>query len=258
MKHILLIALACVSNTVFALEALQDSDLQQVEGQAGADLSLKLSLNHRPLTDDQLKMTDVELLANLNPAPTSSTQLNLFDCNNNALKFCRLAVSFNKRFVTGTSTEVSDPTQANPANRLWVVFKGIQGTLNYQLIGLDGVKLNEVLGGGKYTVDTNKAAIQFGAKASMPVQIRQFGFDALAIEKDGFTSYIEPTTGRVVEPNNVTTHGYLAGTNYEAADGSVFDIGREKGFLGMEMHGNLALQGKILMYSCSPTATSRC
>ncbi len=45
LSTLLMASLICTQ--AYALEALSDNALQQVEGQSGADLSLKLSLNQK-------------------------------------------------------------------------------------------------------------------------------------------------------------------------------------------------------------------
>lgn len=84
MKKISIILVSCliaVTSSHAELQALDNNALQAVEGQAGADLSLKLSLNQNILSDAALQA---------GTAPT-------FSCTN--LEYCRLAISFNKRFV---------------------------------------------------------------------------------------------------------------------------------------------------------------
>ena len=51
---LLLMLIGLMSSQLQALEPLSDVDLQSVEGQAGADLSLKLILNQNILTDAEL------------------------------------------------------------------------------------------------------------------------------------------------------------------------------------------------------------
>ncbi len=45
-----------------------------------------------------------------------------------------------------------------------------------------------------------------------------------------------------------TDYGYLKATTYSGAN--AYDNGREKGFGGVMMNGNLVLQGKVMMFSC--------
>lgn len=238
-KNILLILMSLIALSTNAMEALNDQDLQQIEGQAGADLSLKLILNQNILTN-------AELQSDVTP---------VFNCAGDAINKCRLAISPNKRFMNGTT-----PSDTS-GNRLWLVFKGIQGTLNIQKMALDGTDL--VYG------NTIKPAIQLGFVSSMPLQIRNFGFDSLSIEKDGFVS-TQTSANVLSEPTGQTAYGYLNTGVYTtvaqktgtvasgATTGNVYDVGREKGFMGMRMNGNLALQGQIMMFSCDKSSNSRC
>ena len=123
--------------------------------------------------------------------------------------------------------------------------KGIQGTINIQKIGLDGIDLNYKSDGG---ADKIKAAMQLSFDAKTPIEIRNFGFDALAFGKDTFVS--SPTSDG--DSTNPADHGYLQVSRYDSANApkSAYDHGREKGFMGVRMNGNLALQGKVMMLGC--------
>ncbi|AXQ23281.1 hypothetical protein BEN71_14910 [Acinetobacter wuhouensis] len=240
-KMMLLFLTSIVSFQLNAMEVLSDSDLQQVEGQAGADLSLKLSLNQNVLTNVQL---------NDGTKPT-------FNCDPAKIQFCRLAISPNKRFVKPTTDTANYPSGYMPddtsGNRLWLVMKGVQGTMNIQKLSLDGTDL--VIG------NVIKPAIQLGFLSSMPIQIRNFGFNALSIEQDGFVS-TQTSKNVLTEPTGQSTYGYLNTGTYTAvpaktgtvASGAttanLYDVGKEKGFMGMQMNGNLALQGQMMMFSC--------
>ncbi|HIQ33179.1 hypothetical protein NYW84_04345 [Acinetobacter junii] len=234
------------------LKVLDNQELQAVEGQAGADLSLKLSLNQNILSNTDLQS---------GLAPT-------FNCTN--LAYCRLAVSFNKRFVQKQagdtdpiwSLAASDPTAANPGHKLWLTMKGLQGTVNIQRMGLDGVDL--VYGRKSDGASMIKPAIQLSFDASKPIQIRNLGFNALSIEQDVVTSYYD-ASGNLVENTSTTPsdYGYLKTSTYSAVSQKVdtvanggttannYDTGRETGFMGVQMNGNLALQGQIKMFACS-------
>lgn len=238
-KHITITFVSLVASMAYAdLEPLDNLQLQSIQGQAGADISLLMSLNHT----NAYQFDD-----GIGGACDKSA------ANNTGLGYCHFALSFNKRFVKN-GLAVSDPTQANPANRLWLVFKGIQGTINLQKMGLDGVDLVYKTDGTN-SFDKIKPAMQFSFDASLPILIRNLGFNALSIEQDNFTSYID-STGKVVE--NVTgstpaqDYGYLKATTYTSATApnSNYDIGKETGFMGLKMNGNLALQGNIKMFSC--------
>ena len=247
-KTALLIFMSLASFQLFAMEALTDADMQQVEGQSGADLSLKLSLN-------QINTSD----ANYVSGNTSAYQKNAYQLDTAGVckdvQFCRLALSVNNRYV-----KAGDVASSTDGNKLWVVFKGLQGTINLQKLGLDGM---DVIYKNKDGANVTKAAIQLSYDATLPIQIRNFGFDAISIEKDEFTSQTNPTTGVVTENSAGATadkYAYLKVSKYTAADApnSVYDQGREKGFMGMKMNGNLALQGNALMFSCNSASNARC
>lgn len=244
MKKMMILLLFSTSIVHAELKTLDSQALREVEGQAGADLSLKFSLNHTStyqFDDGVGGVCD----------KTANT--------NTGLGYCHLGLSVNKRFVSsrvqGANTlwdvPESDPTLANPARKLWLVFKGIQGTVDIQKLGLDGVDLVYKNDSGTEKI---KPAIQLSFDATLPILIRNLGYNALAIEMDNFTSYIDPTTKQVVENTTSSTpaqdYGYLKATTYASNHTSVYDQNKETGFMGLRMNGNLALQGKIMMFGC--------
>jgi len=255
MKEIIvLLFLLIASSSKAELQALDNQTLQSIQGQGGADLSFKLSLNHNILSD-------TDLLAGTTPT---------FNCDPARLEYCRLAISVNKRFVQqGTasandpvwSMAASDPNINNKGRKLWVVFKGLQGTLNIQKLGLDVVDLEYLSKTGTGTVI--KPAMQFTFDSSKPIQIRNFGFNALSIEQDTGTvlSYYD-TNGNLIEgtTTNPQDYGFLKTGIYSSVPQSTgatgttannYDVGREKGFLGLQMNGNLAIDGKVQIFACS-------
>lgn len=218
MKKLALIFSLVFSASVHAgLEPLANSELQQVDGQAGADISLELRLNQ--------------------------TSAGVFDTTGCAsIQFCRLGVSINNRYHDGTQDTYVNGNRVASATgkKLWLVFKGIQGTINIQQMALDGADL-------KYG-NITKPAIQLGFNPLKPIQIRNLGFSALSIETDD-------------GPNETGTPGYLAmgsggtGANAYSAGrytdaSNKFDLGRETGFTGLNIHGNLSVAGTIKIFSC--------
>lgn len=221
-KALFLLIATTLLSPAYAMDALSDEDLKMVQGQAGADLSLKLSLNQKyDATKGKYVLDDVL-------------------CKD--VEYCRLAVSVNNRYIKNGQASSSD------GNKLWLVFKGIQGTINIQKIGLDGVDLSYKAKGGAEKI---KAAMQLSFDATKPIQIRNFGFDALAFGQDKFTS----SAGTEVGSSVAADYGYLQVKKYDAtnAPGSVYDHGRETGFMGVQMNGNLALQGKVMVFGCDAT-----
>ena len=107
-------------------------------------------------------------------------------------------------------------------------------------MGLDGADLT-------YGT-TVKPAIQLSYTADQPILIRNFGYGSISVEYDNFN-----TTGGVEAGSaTATDYGYLKNTTYNStnAPGSNFDWGRETGFTGLMMNGNLAMQGTVKIFSC--------
>lgn len=220
-KNMLFIFMSLMSLSAFALEPLSDQELQSVEGQAGADLSLKLSLNQK--ADGNFDST---LCAKV--------------------EYCRLAMSLNKRFVSQKAGDVNNifsDANSDSGHKLWLVFKGIQGTINIQKLGLDGADLTYKNDSGTQII---KPAIQLSTTASIPIQVRNFGFNALSIEQDSFNS----TAAAEGIGATVADYGYLKKTTYASNNASVYDQNKETGFTGMMMNGNIALNGKVMVFSC--------
>ena len=207
------------------LKPLGNQELQAVEAQSAATINWSLSLNQ----------TSPGVFAN------AAGEY----CNGTDVKFCRLAMSSNNRTTLD-------------GRKQWLVLKGIQGTIGLNNVDIDGVDL-------LYSSDSNmtgvpdqiKAALQLSIKETSPILIRNFGFNAMSIETD-----------TVANEGSGNIPGYLAmgsgGAGATAyADGvytdptNKFDQGRETGFTGMMMNGNLALQGTLKVFSCD-ASMKRC
>ena len=207
------------------LKPLGNQELQAVEAQSAATINWSLSLNQ----------TSPGVFAN------ATGQY----CNGTDVKFCRLAMSFNNRTTLD-------------GRKQWLVLKGIQGTIGLNNVDIDGVDLlNSSDNNTTGVPDQIKAALQLSIKETSPILIRNFGFNAMSIETD-----------TVANEGSGNIPGYLAmgsgGTGATAyADGvytnttNKFDQGRETGFTGMMMNGNLALQGTLKVFSCD-TSMKRC
>lgn len=234
MKKISTLILAlCATVTHAELQTLDNEALQAINGQAGADLSLMLNLNQ--------------------------TANGVFDngsggvCEN--VEFCHIGLAINKRFVQADATKPSGWAEnSDSGNKLWLVFKGVQGTLNIQKMGLDGADLKYL---DKNNTEIIKPAIQLSFSAAQPILIRNFGFNALSIEQDNFTS----STTAQGSSANMYDYAYFKKPTYAAtansanqqvatATPSAYDHGRETGFMGLMMNGNLAIQGKVMVFSC--------
>ena len=207
------------------LKPLGNQELQAVEAQSAATINWSLSLNQ----------TSPGVFAN------AAGQY----CNATDVKFCRLAMSFNNR----TTKE---------SKKQWLVLKGIQGTIGLNNVDIDGVDLlNSSDNNTTGVQDQIKAALQLSIKETSPILIRNFGFNAMSIETD-----------TVANEGSGNIPGYLAmgsgGTGVTAYANGVytdttnkFDQGRETGFTGMMMNGNLALQGTLKVFSCD-ASMKRC
>lgn len=209
MKKLSFILFTSIFIAVYAnagLKEINSEDLSHITGQAGADISLNLSLNQ-----------------------TSNYQLDSSLCSDPV--YCRLAVAFNNRLNTNNQKQ-------------WLVFKGIQGTVKIESLGLDGADLTYK---NKSNISVLKPAIQLSSSKTKPIQIRNLGFNAMSIETD-----------TVANEGSGNTPGYLAattGTGYSNGKYTIagFDNGKETGFTGLMMNGNLALNGKVMIFSCDST-----
>lgn len=220
---VLLSSILLFSTSSFAaLEPMNNLQLQLVEGQAVAEkgaatINWQLSLNQTtPGVFDAVTCTQLE--------------------------YCRLGIAFNNRNDTS-------------GKKQWLVFKGIQGSIELQDIEIAGADL-------VYNDDSNasqiKAALKLSFNEFKPIKIRNVGFSALSIETD-----------TVANEGAGNVPGYLAkgsggGTGVGAySDGKYtnptnkFDLGRETGFTGMLMNGNLAVQGSLKVFSCD-ASMKRC
>ena len=181
------------------LQALDNSQLQNVQGQGVATINWDLSINQ-----------------------TADNQFDTTVCSQ--LQYCRLAINFANR------------------DKLWLVAKGIHGALSLQNVDIAGTDLIYTDDNGAKQI---KAALQLAFDSSKPILIRNFGFNSLAVETDSSTTpgYLAMSSGTAF------TDGVYTGTG--------FDAGREVGFLGMSMNGNLAVNGSLKVFSCD-ASMKRC
>ncbi len=206
-KPTILILTGLLSSAVFAqgtLLELNNTELSQVQGQGGADLSLTLSINHAVPTLDT----------------TVPFQYSCADASSQ--EYCRFAINFANR-------------QDANGNLYWLVFKKIQGTIQIDRIGLEGATVT-------VAPSTYRSSLLLTFYDTSPIKIRNFGFESLALETDTGTA--------------ASQKGYLNKTVYGSGTG--FDQGLERGFVGLNVHGNLALSGTVKLFSCNPSAASRC
>ncbi len=233
-RNILFSSLLVLFGTAHAeLQTLDNQQLQQVEGQAGATINWTLSLNQ-----------------------TSPGVFDTTTCSD--LRFCRFAVSSNNRYDDGSYVsndgtihkKNGDVTTAT-GRKQWLVFKGLQGTIQIQNMDISGDDL-------KYTADNGtdekiKAALKVSFKKEYPILIRNLGFDALSIETD---TVANEGAGNVSGYFNADKYGATAGPDIKVTT-SVYDQGKETGFTGITMNGNLALQGNLKVFSCD-ASMKRC
>ena len=233
-RSILFSSLLVLFGTAHAeLQTLDNQQLQQVEGQAGATINWTLSLNQ-----------------------TSPGVFDTTTCSD--LRFCRFAVSLNNRYHDGSyvsndgKIHNADGTVITTATgrKQWLVFKGLQGTIQIQNMDISGDDL-------QYTADNNddkiKAALKVSFNKEYPILIRNLGFDALSIETD---TVANEGAGNVSGYFNADKYGATAGPDIKVTT-SVYDQGKETGFTGITMNGNLALQGNLKVFSCD-ASMKRC
>ena len=209
MKHyVLLVALLCSGLTQAEMQVLSEDELQLVDGQGGADISLEMRLNH-------------------------DTSAQITGCAD--YEYCRFALNINNR------SNASGMKQ-------WLVFKQVQGTIIFQEIKLDATDLTAYI--GKDVATVVKPAITLSFDATKPILIRNLGYQSLAIETDtvanegasNIPGYLAKGSGGV----GVTAFSSGKYTNAT----NLFDFGREVGFTGLNIYGNLALAGTVKIFSC--------
>ena len=227
-RYALVIMLAVTQIARAEMQIMSDTDLQSVDGQAGADISLEMRLNQKP--DYSFDST---LCA--------------------AFEYCRFATSLNNRYDDGSYKdnlgvvhEADGSTSgATLGKKLWLVFKQVQGTLKFQEIKLDGTDLDPYTGDNGSTV--LKPAVQLRFDAAKPILIRNFGYESLAIESDTVDNEgVGNTPGYLAKIGGPSDPLYEDG-KYKTAG---FDFGKEVGFTGLNIHGNLALKATIKIFSC--------
>ena len=243
--YLALLGLSC-SLPVYALESLNDNVLQSIDGQAGMDLNLQLSLNHKPLAS-----TSKGGVRAYDPALTP--QFDTDTCAGNKLEYCRLALIFNNRTVD----QNGNPLSSNAGRKQWITLKGVQGTINIQRLGIDGGKIQYAPKGETTTIE--RPAIYLSFDDTKPIEVRNFGFQSLAIETD---TCGESGTTYCITGQTVNSPGYLDTTKYTTTDGA-FDANnpftgtaRERGFLGVNMNANLQIAGKVAVFSCAATGST--
>ncbi|RZJ23844.1 MAG: hypothetical protein EON51_00200 [Acinetobacter sp.] len=216
--------MACAAHA--ELVGLDNGELLDVTGQGGADLSWTLSLNHRYANDLSIK--------------NISDQQGVYytyDCASDVQ--CRFAFSPNNHADAA-------------GNQRWLVFKQIQGTIQVDKFSLAGS-----------TIINKDMMPQTALKLSFfddnPLKIRNLGFSSLSVETDDANSkgYLKDIKYNQYNAYTLDAQGTKVNNNIDVP---AFDKGAEKGFMGLNVHGNLHMSGdlKIFSYNCAGTGTSRC
>ena len=218
------------------LEALDQNQMTNTVGQGGADLSWTLSLNHVYATD--LSKNNISNVAANGSVLEAFYVLDPAACGEKRL-FCRLAIAPNNHVDAA-------------GNKKWLVFKGIQGTVQIDKFSVDGTTVINAQ-------EKPQTAMQITFYDHYPLKIRNLGFNTASIETGtgGAEGYANSSTYETYNRKVINSNGDITS---EITNVGNFDKGAEKGFLGLNMHGNLHMNGnlKIFSYNCSGTAGSRC
>lgn len=194
-----LLCVLATTNPALAWTELDDGGMSDVNAQAGADMKIEVRMNQDAAT-------------------------NQFDCA--SLAYCRIAASLNNRF------DASNRKQ-------WLVMKGYHGSIGVDRLGLDGTDISYANNAASPVV-VSRAALTFSLYPDSPIRFRNVGFESLAIETDSMANENDPSNlpGYLAMPSDTAaTPKYTSGV-YTAAAGA-FDQGREVGFMGLSMTGNL-------------------
>lgn len=225
--------LSIFSSFSFAqLSNLNAEQLSEVRGQAnetvvgGADLSLTLSLNHHYANDlSKLNISETSGQDSRGIAQVTTAYYVMrptLDCP--MLELCRLAISPNNHIEND--------------QKKWLVFKGIQGTIQIDQFTLSGTTFINQEG-------IPQSAMRLTFYDGKPLKIRNLGFTSLSVES-GNEGYF-----------NTSIYSKVGATDRNVP---AFDNGQETGFMGLNIHGNLHADGhiKIFNINCSGSNTSRC
>lgn len=239
LKKITLFILLSSAFTVHAgLEAMSPQELTNAVGQGGAELSWTLSLNHLYATD--MTKNSISILdGNGNPT-TVYYSLDPNVCGANK-QLCRLAIAPNNHVDA-------------LGNKRWLVFKGIQGTLQIDQFSIDAVTVGN-------SSNAAQTAMQVTFYDNKPLKIRNLGFSTVGVETGTGTGanegYANTSTYTTYTAKTIQNDGSI--TNVET-NVPTFDRNAEKGFMGLNMHGNLHMSGnlKIFSYNCTGGVGIRC
>lgn len=220
---------AAIAQAHAGLISMDNSELTATTGQGGADLSWTLSLNHQ-YANDMSKNN----ISTMNADGMTTQAYYGYQCSSN--EFCRLAIAPNNHI------------DAN-GNKKWLVFKQFQGTLQIDQFSLDGITIINNEG-------NPQTAMQLTFYDDKPLKIRNLGFSTLAVETG---------TSNQEGYENISTYSTYT---EKKADGTIvsglqvpeFDRGSEQGFMGLNVHGNMHMSGKLNIFSfnCTGNGAGRC
>ena len=242
------------------MKSLDNEALQQVDGQAGVNLGLVLRLNQvdgagnfstTPGTstpNTSYDVTNGTTYANMTADPRAS-----LDCTN--IQFCRLAVAVAGQGQNSTYSTTSPFAQDANGNIYWLVLKGLQGYINIPQLGLDVVSLTSTTTSGSTSTSTNIQALQLSLSSSQPIEFRHFGFAALGVEVGTGAGTSSMTPGYLNEDSGTTDGETYVNGLYNSSAG--FDSGREVGMLGLDIHGNMAVNANIAVFGCNGSTPRR-
>lgn len=211
------------------LVALEQDEMTKAIGQGAAELSWTLSLNHQYANNLDL--------ANISTIENGQVTEAFYDYQCLDSRLCRIAIAANNH-------------KDSQDNQKWLVFKQIQGTLQIDKFTLEGTTIINQF-------DKPQTALKITFEDENPLKIRNLGFASLAVEtgatnsQEGFTNYKTYSTFTVKDAANED----------KVLNVPSFDKGQEQGFMGLNVHGNLHMNGslKIFSYNCAgASAGGRC
>ena len=214
------------SQSYATLVELDAQEMMAYTGQGAAHLNWTLSLNHAYANN--LELTDISRVVN---GETAEAYYN-YVCSNDTL--CRFALAANNHVDAA-------------GNKKWLVFKEFQGTLQIDKFTLEGVTI-------KNQHNKPQTALQIRFEDENPLKIRNLGFASLAVEtgaggKEGYENTPRYDTFKLMRNGQEETVSVPG-----------FDKGQEQGFMGLNIHGNLHMDGalQIFSFNCTGAAGSRC
>lgn len=237
MERLVMKTIAMMTATMLALPAhavlqsVDDLELSTMNGQAspaviaydtGAPkliLGLDLRLNLDP--DGTIGQTD----GTLGAADGSLDNI----CPSGQVA-CNIGIAFNNRYSSGNKKD-------------WLVFKNVTGSISIPHIDLTGQLVNVSSTG----TANNRSALALRIEKTNPIVIKQLGFESLAVETD---SAAEVVAGGALNGSNVAGYRNNALAAPLGDTNNVFDAGKFRGFVGLDITASLAVNGTFKIYNC--------